>query len=275
MHGSDFGKGDRVEMPSASVRVPRLSQDRTLDQRALPEESPIALVYDGTTAAVVMGTPADLTDFAVGFSLTEGIIQYPQEIETLDIVPGYDGIELRMWLTADSGRHFKKRQRRLIGPTGCGLCGIESLAGANRSFPSVTREISLHSGQIGAAVAALSDLQRLNHITRATHAAGLYRPDGTLAAVREDVGRHNALDKLAGALAAGGYSGRSGAVILTSRVSIEMVQKTAAIGCPILVAISAPTALAVRAAEAYGITLVAIARGPSFEIFSHPDGIRH
>ena len=192
-----------------------------------------------------MGTPADLTDFAVGFSLTEGIIQCPQDIETLDIVPGCDGIELRMWLTADSGRHFKKRQRRLIGPTGCGLCGIESLAGANRSFPRVAREISLRSGQIEAAVAALSDLQRLNHVTRATHAAGLYRPDGTLAAVREDVGRHNALDKLAGALAAEGYPGRSGAVILTSRVSIEMVQKTAAIRCPILVAISAPTALAV------------------------------
>jgi FdhD protein len=275
MHGSHFGKGHLVELPPASVEVSRLSRHRKLNQRALPEESPIALVYDGTTAAVVMGTPADLADFAVGFSITEGIIQCPEEIEALDIVAGYDGIELRMWLTADSGRHFKGRQRRLVGPTGCGLCGIESLAEANRSFPKLTRQISLHSSQIEAAVTALCDVQRLNHITRATHAAGFYRPDGTLAAIREDVGRHNALDKLVGALAAQGDSGRSGAVILTSRVSIEMVQKAAAIECPILVAISAPTALAVRAAETYGITLVAIARGSSFEIFSHPEGICH
>jgi FdhD protein len=273
MHGSHFGKRDLVKMPTSSVEVSRLNQNQSLNRRSLPEESPIALVYDGTTTAVVMGTPADLTDFAVGFSITEGIVQGPREIETLDIVPGCDGIEVRMWLTADSGRNFKKRQRRLVGPTGCGLCGIESLAEANRYFPKVTREISLHSSQIESAITALSDLQRLNHITRATHAAGFYQPNGTLAAIREDVGRHNALDKLAGALAAQGYSGGSGAVVLTSRVSIEMVQKTAAIKCPILIAISAPTALAVRAADAYGITLVAIARGSSFEIFSHPEGI--
>jgi FdhD protein len=273
MHGSHFGKRHPVGMPSASAEVSCLDHDRRLDQRELPEESPIALVYDGTTAAVLMGTPADLIDLAVGFSITEGIVQNPREIEMLDIVPSYDGIEVRMWLAAGSGQNFKKRQRKLVGPTGCGLCGIESLAEANRHFPRLTREISLHSSQIEAAVTTLSDAQRLNQITRATHAAAFYRPDGTLAAIREDVGRHNALDKLAGALIAEGHSGRSGAIILTSRVSIEMVQKAAAMGCPILVAISAPTALAVRAAEAYGITLVAIARGSSFEIFTHPEGI--
>jgi FdhD protein len=273
MHGSYFGKHELVEMSSASVGVPRLNQDRRLDRRTVAEECPIALVYDGTTAGVVMGTPADLTDLAVGFSITEGIVRYPREIETLDLLSDHNGIELRMWLAGDSGQHFRNRQRRLVGPTGCGLCGIESLAEANRSFPRLTREISLYSSQIERAVTALSKAQTLNRITRATHAAGFYRPDGTLISLREDVGRHNALDKLVGALAADGVSGRSGAVVLTSRVSIEMVQKAAAIECPIIVAISAPTALAVRAAVAYGITLVAIARGSSFEIFSHPDGI--
>jgi FdhD protein len=230
-------------------------------------------VYDGTTAAVVMATPADLTDFAIGFSLTEGIIKDAREIDAVDIVPSCQGIELRMWLTARGGRQFKKRQRRLVGPTGCGLCGIESLEEAIRPFARLSREITLRSHQIERGMDALSRAQTLNHATHATHAAGFYLPDDTLVAAREDVGRHNALDKLAGALAAERISGQSGVIFITSRISIELVQKAAAIGCPILVAISAPTALAVRAAEAYGITLVAVVRGSSYEIFSHPDGI--
>jgi FdhD protein len=161
----------------------------------------------------------------------------------------------------------------LVGPTGCGLCGIESLAEATRSFEPLARKISLRSSQIERAIGALSRAQALNHATHATHAAGFYLPDDTLVVIREDVGRHNAVDKLAGALAARDIPGQCGAILVTSRVSIELVQKAAAIGCPILIAISAPTALAVRAAEACGLTLVAIARGASFEIFSHPDGI--
>jgi FdhD protein len=180
---------------------------------------------------------------------------------------------LRMWLAPDSGRRFKKRQRRLVGPTGCGLCGIESLSEAARSCPSVSRSISLAPGQVEAAVGALAKAQSLNQATRATHAAGFYLPGEGLVAAREDVGRHNALDKLAGALASEDIAAGAGAIILTSRVSVEMVQKTAVIGSPILVAISAPTALAVRTAETCGITLVGIARGPAFEIFTHPGGI--
>jgi FdhD protein len=191
----------------------------------------------------------------------------------MEIVPNPQGVELRMWLTARSGRQFQKRQRRLVGPTGCGLCGIESLAEATRSFARLTRGITLRSNQIERAMDALSQGQVLNHATHATHAAAFYLPDDTLVAIHEDVGRHNALDKLAGALAAEGLSGRSGAILMTSRISIELVQKAAAMECPILVAISAPTALAVRAAESYGVTLVAIARGSSFEIFSHSDRI--
>ncbi len=273
MHGSHFAHRDLIGLPPASVAMPRLTQDRQLDQRAVAEECPVAMVYDGTTAAVLMASPGDLRDFAVGFSLTEGIINSAAEIEAMDIVPGCDGIELRMWLAASRGRAFKKRQRRLVGPTGCGLCGIESLSEAVRTFPPIERKILLRSRQIGLAVEALAAAQTLNQVTRATHAAGFYLPDDRLAAMAEDVGRHNALDKLVGMLAAKSVSAGSGAIVLTSRVSIEMVQKTAAAGCPILVAISAPTARAIRAAETCGITLVAIARGSSFEIFSHPEGI--
>ena len=279
MHGSYSRQGDVLKLPATSAEMPRLSSNmrlssnKRLDMRTVPEESPVALVYDGTTVAVIMATPADLTDFAIGFSVTEGIVADAREIETMDIVPGRQGIELRMWLRAGSGRLFKERQRRMVGPTGCGLCGIESLDQATRAFPRLARRITLRSRQIESAMDALSRAQTLNHATHATHAAGFYLPDDRLVAICEDVGRHNALDKLAGALAAGGLSGPSGAILITSRVSIELVQKAAAIRCPILVAISAPTALAVRAAEAYGITLVAVVRGSSYEIFSHPDGI--
>lgn len=260
-------------IPPRSVEVPRLNRDGRLDHRKVAEECAIALVFDGTTVAVVMATPSDLRDLAIGFSLTEGIIGDCGEIQSLDVVPGLDGVELRMWLARDSGRRFKIRQRRLVGPTGCGLCGIESLSEAARSCPSVSRSISLAPGQVEAAVGALAKAQSLNQATRATHAAGFYLPGEGLVAAREDVGRHNALDKLAGALASEDIAAGAGAIILTSRVSVEMVQKTAVIGSPILVAISAPTALAVRTAETCGITLVGIARGPAFEIFTHPGGI--
>jgi FdhD protein len=271
---ADFSTPEDLPLPPTSIGVPRLTRDGHLDQRTVAEECPVALVYDGTTAAVVMATPSDLRDLAIGFSLTEGIVQSAAEIESLDVIPGLEGIELRMWLTPDSGRQYRHRQRRLTGPTGCGLCGIESLSEAVRSSPRLTREVWLAPAQIERAVEALCKAQSLNRTTRATHAAGFYLPDDRLVVGREDVGRHNALDKLAGALAARAISGRAGAVVLTSRVSVEMVQKTAAIGSCLLIAISAPTALAIRTAEASGITLIGIARGSAFEIFSHPAGIR-
>lgn len=255
------------------VEVPRLSRDRQPALRAVPEECPVALVYDGTTAAVVMATPADLADLAVGFSLTERVIRSAEEINELEMVPAEIGIELRMWLAPCSGLDFKSRQRRLIGPTGCGLCGIESLSEAMRPSPKLIRRTAITATDIKLALNALSNAQELNRETHATHAAGFYSTDNGPFIAREDVGRHNALDKLAGAMATRGVSGRDGAVVLTSRVSIEMVQKTAAIGCSILIAISAPTALAVRTADDCGITLIAVARGSEFEIFTHPDGI--
>lgn len=273
MHGSQFSPRDLANGPDASIKVPRLTSNRVSDKRAVAEECPVALVYDGTTIAVLMASPTDLADLAVGFSLTAGIVREISEIEELNVIAGSDGIELRMWLRADSGRLLKERQRRLVGPTGCGLCGIESLQEARRISPPIAREIFLTPGQIGRAVEALATSQHLNRETRATHAAGFFIPGDENMTVREDVGRHNALDKLVGALATANIPGRVGAVVLTSRVSVEMVQKAAAIGTGIIIAISAPTGLAIRTADASGITLVGIARGREFEVFSHSAGI--
>jgi FdhD protein len=273
MHGSQFGARDCTVALAPSVRMPRLTSSGMNDERVVAEECPVALVYDGTTIAVLMATPSDLPDLAVGFSLTEGIVHDISEIDDLNIVPGVHGIELRMWLRSDSGRLLKERQRRLVGATGCGLCGIESLQEARRTCPSIAREVFLTPGQVGLAVEALVASQNLNRETRATHAAGFFAPVGGHMIGREDVGRHNALDKLAGALATANIPARCGVIVLTSRVSVEMVQKTAAMGAGIIIAVSAPTALAIRTAEASGITLVGIARGREFEIFSHSSGI--
>lgn len=274
MHGSRFGRRDRLSAPTASIKMPRLTSGGIHDEREMAEECPVALVYDGTTVAVLMATPADLTDLALGFSLTEGIIADISEIEDLSIIPGVDGIELRIWLRRGAGRLLKERRRHLIGPTGCGLCGIESLREANRIFPPVGRQMSLTPEQIGRSIDMLAASQVLGRATRSTHAAGFFEPSSSSMTVREDVGRHNALDKIAGALAAEGISGRMGVVVLTSRISVEMVQKAAAIGAGIIVAISAPTGLAIRTAEAVGITLVGIARGREFEVYSDPAGIQ-
>lgn len=273
MHDSQLGQRDRVLARAASTSMPRLTSGRTLDQRMVAEECPAALVYDGTTLAVLMATPADLSDFAIGFSLTEGIIEDVGEIAELTVAPSRDGIELRVWLRPRAGRQLKERRRQLVGPTGCGLCGIESLREASAAIRPVARRITLTPEQIGSSIERIAASQILGQSTRATHAAGFFVPGAANLVVREDVGRHNALDKLAGALAAAGTAGHSGAVILTSRISVEMVQKTAAIGAGHIIAISAPTALAIRTAETSGITLVGVARGREFEIFSHFDGV--
>jgi FdhD protein len=222
----------------------------------------------------MMATPQDLEDFALGFSLTEGIVQSPSEIESLEIIEEPIGIELRMRLTEPHATAFRERRRYLAGPTGCGLCGIESLTEAMRVPVTVDDDSTFSPKEIMAALDALHGLQAITQMTRAVHGAALYRKGEGLMALREDVGRHNALDKLAGALAQKGIRGGGAIGILTSRLSVELVQKAAAIGIPILVAVSAPTALALRTAEASGITVVAVARNDGFEIFTHRQRIR-
>ncbi len=249
-------------------------QGATAGQRIIPEETAVAFTYDGGSYAVMMATPQNLEDFALGFSVTEGLVSSPADIRQLDIVEHDTGVELRMWLAEPRAAALSERRRHLAGPTGCGLCGIESLDEAVRSLPRVRDGATFTPSEIMRALEALSPRQELNRQTRAVHAAAFWHPDAGLIAVREDVGRHNALDKLAGALMRDNVSSQRGMVLLTSRVSVEMVQKTAVIGAPLIVAVSAPTALAVRTAEAAGVTLVAVARNDGFETFAHPQRIK-
>ena len=244
-------------------------------ERTLAEEFPVAFSYDGVAHAVLMATPDDLEDFALGFSYTEGIITAPAEIAELDVVGVADGIVLRMWLTGERSDAFAARRRRFVGPAGCGMCGLESLAEANRTIPMAGYDLQVSRQDIKEAVAALPASQPLNMQTRAVHAAAFWQPDQSLV-LREDVGRHNALDKLAGALLRRGQSAAEGVVVLSSRISIELVQKSAMMGAAVIVGVSAPTALAVRTAEMAGLTLVGIARDDGFEVFTHPERItRH
>ncbi|OLP59565.1 sufurtransferase FdhD [Xaviernesmea oryzae] len=243
--------------------------------RIVPEEVPIAFSYGGSTHAVMMATPSDLEDFAVGFSLAEGIITKAADILSVDLVEAGDGIDVQMQLADATAEALTARRRRMAGPVGCGLCGIESIEQATRAVPSVEETVlCLTPEQIAEAMRALGDAQQLNRETRAVHGAGFYRPgEKGLLAMREDVGRHNALDKLCGAVLRSGLSGSDGVVVVTSRLSVEMVQKAAALGSPVLIAISAPTALAIRTAETAGMTLIGIARDEDFEVFTRPDRV--
>jgi FdhD protein len=270
-------KLDGATLPKPVIRVSRSiwrASGSADGERAIPEETAIAFTYNTASYAVMMATPQDLEDFAAGFSLTEGVISSLDAIDSIEIVEEEMGIELRIWLKTPQAAEFLGRRRKMTGPTGCGLCGVETLIEAMRPPPHVGGGRSFTPDQIMAAVESLFPLQVLNHETRAVHAAGFWEPERGLVAVREDVGRHNALDKLAGALARDGASAQSGLVVLTSRVSIEMVQKSAAIGAPVIVAVSAPTALAVRMAEACGMTLIAVARKDGFEVFTHPHRVK-
>jgi FdhD protein len=241
--------------------------------RSVPEETPVALTYNGTSYAVMMATPSDLVDYAIGFSLAEGVIVHPADVASLDVIAHDAGVELRMWLAPAQAATFFERRRRLTGPTGCGLCGIESLAAALPAVRQVSDGIAVTHQTIMTALSALVSAQTLNGATRAVHAAGFFVPGSGMVSVREDVGRHNALDKLIGDLARRDIAGATGVVMLTSRVSVDMVHKAAVLGASIIVAISAPTALAIRTAERAGVTLVAVARDDGFEVFTHPHRI--
>ncbi len=238
--------------------------------RVVAEEMAIAFSYGGSSHAVMMATPDDLVDFAIGFSLTEGLIAAASEIESIEIVRDVMGVDVQLSLVADVEEKLRARRRHMMGPVGCGLCGIESLEQAVRQTPSVaSAPLTITPADIVTAVASLADRQVLNQATRAVHGAGFYVPGQGLAIVREDVGRHNALDKLCGAVIASDTAGASGAVTVTSRLSIEMIQKASILGSPVIIAISAPTAYAIRAADKAGMTLIAVARGYEFEIFTH------
>lgn len=238
--------------------------------RSVPEEVPVAFSYGGSTHAVMMATPADLEDFGVGFSLTEGIISRWDEIAGIEIVSDALGIDVQISLVDDVADALRSRKRHMAGPVGCGLCGIESIEQAVRKVPDVSSSaVVLSYGDVVSAIRMLNDAQPLHRETRAVHGAGFFVPGRGLLAVREDVGRHNALDKLCGAVVCARGKGSEGAVVVTSRLSVEMVQKAAILGSAALIAISAPTALAIRTADEAGMTLIALVRGDDFEVFTH------
>ena len=259
-----------MSRPTVRTKPLKISDSiRTDVERQVPEEVPVALVYNGSTHAVMMATPIDLANFALGFSLTEGIVTRAEEIESLDIIEHEAGIELRMWLVQERAQAHAARRRSLVGPTGCGLCGIESLDQAMKLNAAVGEGRAISAQDVRDAIDSLRPGQCLNQLTGAMHGAGYWSRDGGLELIREDVGRHNALDKLAGALHSRRFDASNGIIVLTSRVSVEMIQKSATIGATVVAAVSAPTALAIRTAEAAGITLVAVARHDAFEVFTH------
>jgi FdhD protein len=243
-------------------------------ERMLPEEVPVALTYDRVTFAVMMASPISLYEFALGFSISEGIICGLEDITDFEMVVLPLGIECRISLVPPRQEAMRGRRRHIAGPAGCGLCGMDSLTEAMRPIDRVVSAFSVLPETIASAVARLPMLQSLNHETRGVHAAALFDPASGDFMIYEDVGRHNALDKLIGAASLAGKDASSGIVILTSRVSIELIQKTARMGCAVLVAVSVPSALAVRAAEAAEITLIAVARDDGFEIFTHAERVR-
>ena len=277
-----------IKVPETARRNGRLSDG----ERFVPEEIPVAFSYGGSTHAVMMAPPvsspwagsswavvrgrrAYREDFATGFGHTGGIIGDPAEIDAIEIVAEDKGIDLQVRLADAQNDALTARRRHMAGPVGCGLCGIESIEQAVRVTPSVrSSTLTLSEDEVVEAVRLLNGQQPLHMATRAVHGAGFYVPGAGLVAVREDVGRHNALDKLVGAARRAGHAGGAGAGGGTSRGSVEMVQKTAIIGSPFIIAISAPTALAIRTAEEAGMTLFTLVRGEEVENFSGAGPIR-
>lgn len=235
------------------------------------EEVPVALVFNGISHAVMLATPADLEDFALGFSLAEGILDAPNQLYGVDVESTPDGIALQLEIATEAFVRLKERRRTLAGRTGCGLCGTENLAEVARPIPPLASEVVIRRDAIVDAMRQLAAAQSLQKTTGAVHAAGWATFDGKLVASREDVGRHNALDKVVGALAKQRIAAADGFFVVTSRASFEMVQKAALAGAPLLAAVSAPTGLAIRTAEAAGLTLLGFTRGDDCVVYSHAD----
>lgn len=233
-------------------------------------EVPIAIDYNGAPHVVMMATPEDLADFALGFSLSEAVIAAPAELEAFDEATLLEGIRLSLRIPAARAEAVARRRRNLTGRGGCGLCGTQDLEDVVRHPPRVAAPVHVSDGALHRALAELEGRQPLNALTGATHAAAWAHADGALAHVREDVGRHNALDKLIGAMARAGDDAREGFLVVTSRASYEMVQKAATVGIGFIAAISAPTALAIHLAGATGVTLIGFARGNGHVVYTRP-----
>ena len=257
----------------AGVRVAQVLSHRGGRSMAgadwLAEEVPVALVFNGLSHAVMMATPADLDDFALGFSLTEGLLDRADELFDSQAVPVGQGIELRLTVSARRFAALKERRRSLAGRTGCGLCGTDSLAQVHRPLPPVPATTAPATA-LAAAQRSLRSWQSVQQLTGASHAAAWCSLAGEVRLVREDVGRHNALDKLIGAMVRAGADAADGFIAITSRASFEMVQKTAMAGVGLLAAVSAPTAQAVDTAQACGLALAGFVRGDDCVVYTDP-----
>lgn len=267
-------KSARLGPAVAGAAVARVAADgRDITEDRVAVETPIAFNYNCQAHAVMMATPLDLEDFAYGFSISEGIVAGREEIFSVRAEPEGPGSSLSIDIPVEREQALGSRKRNLEGRTGCGLCGIAEMEQAIRPLLILPKTQPLSAVAITRAVAELPSRQTLNQQTGAVHAAGFADRDGKLLCVREDVGRHNALDKLIGAAAREGLDPTLGFVVVTSRCSMEMVQKTATFGCPILVAVSAPTSLAIELAEHCNLTVAAFARGSRFNLYAHPERI--
>jgi FdhD protein len=244
-------------------------------QDTIVEEVPISLIYNGVPHVVMLATPTNLEEFALGFSITEGIIKSPQEFLSARVYNRANGIEVQIKIPEQRFQCMSDKGRNLTGRTGCGLCGASTLKQAIRQPNSVVGDLSLSAEQLHAALIDIKQQQKLNQLTGAVHAAAWAVPGQGVLDIREDVGRHNALDKLIGFLLRSGKDLSAGFVIVTSRASYEMVQKTAWVGITLLVAISAPTGLAIRLADETGLTLIGFARDDQHVVYTHPQRLTH
>ncbi|MEI2418071.1 formate dehydrogenase accessory sulfurtransferase FdhD [Orrella sp. JC864] len=265
---------DALDAPERPVHVPapvlrvRDGRHAGADQDSLAEETPIALEYNGVSHATLLATPADLEDFALGFSLTEGIVESAGDVRDLALRVEPQGIVVELEIASACFARLKDRRRAMAGRTGCGLCGVETLSEVVRPLRPVPQGPAVRLSAILAVQRQMRERQSLHERTGATHAAAWADAQGRLASVREDVGRHNALDKLVGALARAGRDPRQGIVVVSSRASFEMVQKTAYTGAAVLAAVSAPTALAARLAHEAGLALLGFMRGQDCTVYA-------
>jgi FdhD protein len=243
----------------------------THESATVAEEVPIAFAYNADPFVVVMASPVDLDDLAVGFSITEGIVDRFSEIEGVEVIRQSRGIELQIGIPEAKAARLEERRRGLNARTGCGLCGIEAIDEVLKQPSPVSTSITFTQNALWRAAAELEARQPINNETRAVHAAAFADRTGALLVVREDVGRHNALDKVIGSLARSGTDASQGFLLVTSRASYELVQKTAIAGVSVLAAVSRPTSLAIQLADQAGITLVGLLRGRSANVYSHQE----
>ncbi|BBE32703.1 formate dehydrogenase accessory sulfurtransferase FdhD [Sphingosinicella microcystinivorans] len=255
-------------MPDASARETRFTEifasgGAAEIARDIPVETPVALEFNGIAYAVMMATPADLADFVTGFAITEGLVARAQDIDDVDIAETDKGWIVRVQLPAEAAAPVMERARRRVSESSCGLCGIENLEQIARPLPRIAAPLAVEPQAIFTALGALRDHQHLGRRTAAVHAAAFCDLGGTILAVREDVGRHNALDKLIGGLAVAGIAAGDGVFLLSARCSYELVEKTVVAGGRALATISAPTTLAIDRAKAAGLALHVLAREDS------------